>query len=239
MPYLSIDSQVALEFFNSFAPSQTTRLIEDTIITILSKRSSELLTIGIVGTIWSASNGMNAFIVSMNIAFEVKETRNYMITHLVSIFLTFGLIFSFIIALALPVFGNVLLDLVNHFFPISETLQSLFHISRWVIAIVVISIVISFLYHIAPTIHLPFRQVFVGAITATILWLLFSYGFSIYVRNFANYSATYGSLGGVIVLMLWLYLTGLALIIGGEINAILYRNIHAPHSKITIRQFLS
>ena len=97
----------------------------------------------------------------------------------------------------------------------------------------------SCLYHTASIIHLPFKQVFVGAITATILWLIFSYGFSIYVSNFANYSATYGSLGGVIILMLWLYLTALSLIIGGEINAILYRNITVPHSKKTIGHFWS
>lgn len=231
LPYLSIHSQVALNFLNDFAPSQTKELIKNTIITILNKRNSGLLTIGIIGTIWSASNGMIAFIQSMNIAFEVKEKRNFIITRLLSIFLTFGLIFSFIIALALPVFGNVILDLVKHFFPISENAQNLFHITRWIIAVVVISIVLSCFYHIAPNIHLPFKQVFIGALTASILWLIFSFGFSIYVSNFANYSATYGSLGGVIVLMLWLYLTGLAFIIGGEINALLYRNIYAPYTK--------
>ena len=228
-----------LNLFNDFAPSQTTKLIQDTSVTILSKRNSGLLTIGIIGTIWSASNGMNAFRVSMNIAFEVKETRNYIITHLVSIFLTLGLIFALIFALVLPVFGNVLLELVDHFSPIPEYIQSLFHILRWVIAIIVISIVLSSFYHFAPNIHLPFRQVFVGAITATILWLTFSYGFSISVSHFFNYSATYGSLGGVIILMLWLYLTALSLIIGGEIIALLHRNIHAQNSKSTIERFSS
>ena len=171
LPYLSINSEMILNLFNDFAPSQTTKLIKDTSVTILSKRNSGLLTIGIIGTIWSASNGMNAFRVSMNIAFEVKETRNYIITHLVSIFLTLGLIFALIFALVLPVFGNVLLELADHFSPIPEYIQSLFHILRWVIAIIVISIVLSSFYHFAPNIHLPFRQVFVGAITATILWL--------------------------------------------------------------------
>lgn len=237
LPYLSINSQIALDFLNDFAPSQITGLIEDTIVTVLNKRNSGLLTIGVVGTIWSASNGMNAFIHSMNIAFEVKETRNYLITHLLSIFLTFGLVFSLIIALVLPVFGNNIFDLFGHFFPLSESFQSLFNVSRWVIASIVIPTVVSCLYHMAPNIHLPFRHVFVGAITATILWLVLSFGFSIYVNNFANYSATYGSLGGVIILILWLYLTGLSLIIGGEVNAILYRNISISHSKKQLEHF--
>ena len=237
LPYLSINSQIALDFLNDFAPSQITGLIEDTIVTVLNKRNSGLLTIGVVGTIWSASNGMNAFIHSMNIAFEVKETRNYLITHLLSIFLTFGLIFSLIIALALPVFGNTIFNLFDHFFPLSASFQGVFNVARWVIASIVIPTVISYLYQMAPNIHLPFRHVFVGAITATILWLILLYGFSIYVNNFANYSATYGSLGGVIILILWLYLTGLSLIIGGEINAILYRNISIPHSKKQLKHF--
>lgn len=225
LPYLSINSETALDFLNDLAPSQITDLIQDTIITILNERNNGLLTLGIIGTIWSASNGVNAFINSMNIAFEIKETRNYLTTHLLSILLTFGVIFALIISLALPVFGNIIFDLAGHFLPLSQSFQSFFNVARWGIAGIVVPTVISCLYHFAPNIHLPFKQVFAGAITATILWLILSFGFSIYVNNFANYSATYGSLGGVIVLILWLYLTGLSLIIGGEINAILYRNI--------------
>lgn len=239
LPYLSINSQVALDFLHDMAPSQTTELIRSTLVSILDKRNSEWLTIGIIGTIWSASNGMNALIISMNIAFEVKETRNYLITHLLSIFLTIGLIFCLIIALALPVFGNIIFNLFVHYYPISENFQSLFDVLRWGIAIVVIPIAISCLYHMAPNIHLPFKQVYIGAIIATMLWLILSFGFSIYVTNFANYSATYGSLGGVIVLMLWLYLIGLSLIIGGEINALLYRKNNAAHTIKQRRPFLS
>lgn len=238
LPYLSISSEMTLNYFNDFAPSETTKFIENTLITILSKRNDGFLTIGIAGTIWSASNGMNAFIVSMNIAFEVKETRKYIMTRLVSIFLTVGLIFSIIISLALPVFGNVILDVVNQFSPIPGNILNIIHILRWVIAIVVISIVLSFLYHAAPCIHLPYRQVFPGAITATILWLILSYGFSIYVSHFSHYSATYGSLGGVIILMLWLYLTGMAFIIGGEIIAILHRTVYVSNSNTEINRFL-
>lgn len=239
LPYLSINTDTVLDLLNNFAPSQTTKLIKNTIVAIFSKRNSGLLTFGIIGTFWSASNGMRAFIISMNIAFEVKETRNYIVTFIVSIFLTFGLIFSLIIALVMPVFGNVILNLLNHFTTVPESIQSGLHILRWLIAVTVISIVLSFLYHTAPNIHLPFRQVIIGAITATILWLIFSFGFSVYVNHFSHYASTYGSLGGVIILMLWLHFTGMALIIGGEINAILYRAASAPPTKITIDRFFN
>ncbi len=239
LPYLSINPQVVSNFFQTFIPIETSQLIEETFISILSERNNSLLTFGIVGTIWSASNGINAFIHSMNIAFDVTETRNYFMNRIFSIIMTFGLICAFIIALILPVFGNIILDLINQVLPISDEIQSLIHVLRWGIAVVIISIILAYLYKIAPNIHLSLRHVLVGAVIATILWLLVSLGFSFYINNFGNYSATYGSLGGVIVLMLWLYLTGLSLIIGGEINAYLYRNIYVPHSKTTIKQFLS
>lgn len=239
LPYLSIGPAMLLNLLNNFAPTLTTDLIKNTIVSLFSRRHSGLLTVGIIGTIWSASNGMKAFIRSMNIAFEVKETRNYLITYLVSIFLTFGLILFFVIALALPVFGNLILNAVNHFSPMPDYIQSIFHILRWLIAVAVISLVLAFLYHTAPNIHLPYRQVFAGAITATILMLIFSFGFSSYVNHFSHYSSTYGSLGGVIILMLWLHFTGMALIIGGEIIAICYRKKIPPCTKTTIETFLS
>ena len=239
LPYLSINPQIISNFSRDFIPTETYQLIEETLVSILSERNSSLLTLGIIGTIWSASNGINAFIHSMNIAFDVKETRNYLMNRFLAIIMTFGLICAFIIALILPVFGNIILDVIDKFLPISDEIQNLIHVLRWAIAIIIISIILAFLYKIAPNIHLSIKHVLLGAIIATILWVLISLGFSFYVNDFGNYSATYGSLGGVIVLMLWLYLTGLSLIIGGEINAFLYRKIYVPHTKKTIKQFLS
>lgn len=226
LPYLSINSQVVSDFSYNFLPIETAQLIKETFISLINERNRELLTFSIIGTIWSASNGINAFIHSMNIAFDVQETRNFFINRLLSIIMTFGLIIAFIIALILPVFGNILLDLLNQLVLIPDEVQRFIHVLRWGVAVIIISIILAYLYKVAPNIQLSFKEVFIGAVTATILWLLVSLGFSFYVNNFGNYSATYGSLGGVIVLMLWLYLTGMSLIIGGEINAILYRHIH-------------
>lgn len=231
LPYLSIDPQTISNVFRDIIPTEASQLMEETLYSILNERYSSLLTIGIVGTLWSASNGINAFIHSMNIAFDIKETRNYLINRFLAIIMTIGIICAFIVALLLPVFGKVILNLVDQFIPISDEILSLIHILRWTIAIIVISVILAFLYKVAPNMNLSIKHVIVGAVTATILWLLVSLGFSFYVNNFGNYSATYGSLGGVIALMLWLYLTGLSLIIGGEINAFLYRKIYTPYSR--------
>ncbi|MCK1985486.1 MULTISPECIES: YihY/virulence factor BrkB family protein [Peribacillus] len=228
LPYLNIDIQTALDTIKTFMPAETMEVIEKNIINILSERNGGLLTFGFLGTIWSASNGMNAFIHSMNIAYDVEETRNFIKARFISIILTLGLVVAFIVMLGLPVFGKVIIDLVQQVIPIPEETQILFSLLRWVIAVVVISLVLAFLYRFAPNKSFPIKHVIPGAVTATVLWLGISLGFSFYVSNFANYSSTYGSLGGVIILMLWLYLSGLIFVIGGEINAILHRQNSIP-----------
>ncbi|MGM0888480.1 MAG: YihY/virulence factor BrkB family protein [Bacillota bacterium] len=228
LPYLNIDIQTALDTIKTFMPAETMEVIEKNIINILSERNGGLLTFGFLGTIWSASNGMNAFIHSMNIAYDVEETRNFIKARFISIILTLGLVVAFIVMLGLPVFGKVIIELLQQVIPIPEETQILFSLLRWVIAVVVISLVLAFLYRFAPNKSFPIKYVIPGAVTATVLWLGISLGFSFYVSNFANYSSTYGSLGGVIILMLWLYLSGLIFVIGGEINAILHRQNSIP-----------
>ncbi|CAH0345219.1 YihY/virulence factor BrkB family protein [Bacillus sp. CECT 9360] len=223
LPYLSIQPQEALDFLENIMPSETTEVFREDIIKLVSEQNGGLLTFGILGTLWSASNGINAFIHSMNVAFDVEETRSFIKARLLSILLTLGLTVAFVVALLLPVFGKVILDYVKMIIPVPDSMEILFSILRWVIAIVVISLVLAVMYRYAPNKHYPFKQVIPGAIVATVIWQLISLGFSFYITNFGNYSSTYGSLGGVIVLMLWLYLTGLALVIGGEINAIVHR----------------
>ncbi|MBT2639578.1 MULTISPECIES: YihY/virulence factor BrkB family protein [unclassified Bacillus (in: firmicutes)] len=224
VPYLNIDPQKAINVVNTLLPSQSAELLRDNVVKLVSERNGGLLTFGIIGTLWSASSGMNAFIKAMNIAFDVKETRSFIKARLVSIMLTFGLILAFVVALLLPVFGKVILDAVESIVHIPEPFDIVFNIVRWVVAIVVMAAVLAGLYRVAPNKHYPFKHVIPGAIFATIVWQLISLGFSFYVSNFGNYSATYGSIGGVIVLMLWLFLTGLALVLGGEINAIYHRD---------------
>jgi membrane protein len=220
VPYLNIQPETALQFVDNALPPETAELLRDNVLRIISDRNGGLLTFGIIGTIWSASNGMNAFIRAMNTAFDVEETRSFIKARLVSILLTFGLILAIVVALVLPVFGRVLLDFLTSFLPISGGMEILIAIMRWVIAFAVIISVLAVLYRVAPNKKYPWKHVLPGAIFATIMWQLISLGFSFYVSHFGNYSATYGSIGGVIVLMLWLFLTGLALVIGGEINAV-------------------
>lgn len=224
VPYLSLDPQKALSYLQSVMPSDSFNVIEDNVVDIITKPNGGLLTFGIIGTLWSASNGMQAFIRAMNDAFDVEETRSFIKSRLISIGLTLGLLAAFIIAMVLPVFGKVIMNFVENFIIIPDGMQILINVLRWAIAFVIMVTVLAILYKVAPNKHFPFKQVLPGAIAATVMWQLISFGLSFYVSNFGNYSATYGSLGGVIVLMLWFFLTGLALVIGGEISALYHRN---------------
>ncbi|KAB2331025.1 YihY/virulence factor BrkB family protein [Bacillus mesophilum] len=223
LPYLSIDPQTVQSYLSSILPGDTFSLIEENVINIITVPNGGLLTFGIIGTLWSASNGMMAFIRAMNTAFDVEESRSFIIVRLISIGLTLGLIIAIVTAMLLPVFGNVIVDFIGQFIYIPNNMEVLINILRYVIAIVVMATVLACLYKFAPDKHYPFKEVLPGAFAATVIWQIISFGLSIYVNNFANYSATYGSLGGVIVLMLWFYLTGLTFVLGGEINALLHR----------------
>lgn len=98
----------------------------------------------------------------------------------------------------------------------------LFQVLRWVIAVTVMTLMLLLLYRFAPNKTLKWQEILVGSIPAAILWQIVSFGFSFYISNFGNYSATYGSLGGVIILLLWFFLTGLVLMIGAEMNVIFH-----------------
>jgi len=218
LPYLQIDSDKALSLIQSVIPGETANIFKDTIINIVEKPKGGLLTVGILGTLWSSSSGMNAFITATNLAFDVKEERSFIKVRLLSIALTFGMIFTIVVALILPVFGDVIIQFLQSFLDLPKQTVILFQVLRWVISIFVMAFVLMLLYHFAPNTKNPFKRALPGALITTLLWQLISLAFSFYISNFGNYSATYGSLGGVIILMIWFFLTGLILMVGAEIN---------------------
>lgn len=224
LPYLSIDKQEAVDFLTKYAPGETGSILQDNVLSIISEPQGGLLTIGLLGTLWSASNGMMALMQALNLAYDVEETRSFIKARLLSICLTVGLILVFIVTLVLPVFGDVIIDAVTSTLNLPSSTEFLFRILRWVIAVGIMACILAALYRFAPNKHFPFKEVIIGAVVATIGWQVISLAFAFYVSNFGNYSATYGSLGGVIILMLWFYLTGIILLVGGEVNALLHKN---------------
>ncbi|SDX32660.1 membrane protein [Marininema mesophilum] len=223
LPYTSIDPDSAVRFVNGIVPAISQSAIDGTIREVVSQRQDGLLSFSLLATLWVASNGVSAIIRMLNIAYEVEENRHLVRVRLLSISLTVGLVVGIVILLVFSVFGDLLLSHLVHFFPMAKV-GVLFKVMKWVASFLLIVIVLVGIYQIAPATRLPLGEVIVGALVTATGWQLSSLGFYFYVGNYSNYSATYGSLGGVIVLMVWFYLTGMFLILGGVINAGIHRH---------------
>lgn len=207
-----------LGFFDDYAPGESMDLIKNSLQDIMQK-DGKLLSFGLLATIWSASNGINAIVRAFNRAYRVEETRSFIVSRLMAIFLTFAMIFVFLVALILPVFGKEIGSWLFANFGLKEEFLYVWNMLRWVISILILFIVFLGLYWIAPNKKLTCVSGIPGSVFATGGWVLVSLGFSYYVSSFASYTATYGSIGAIIVLMIWLYLSAYIIIIGGEINA--------------------
>ncbi|EEJ0015395.1 YihY/virulence factor BrkB family protein [Listeria innocua] len=221
LAYLHIDKDSVFNMIKEFAPDQIMDFLEENLNTLLTQKNGGLLSIGIIATLWSASNGMNAVMKSLNKAYGVTNKRNYVVQRLLSMFFTLAMLATVGATLLLLVFGQQIgLFLINHL-NFSEDFLSFWNNLRWTVTLVVIFVVFTFLYWVAPNRRSTLISVLPGALFSTIGWTIASVGFAYYVNNFGNYSATYGSIGVIIILMLWFYLTGIILMIGGELNATL------------------
>ncbi|MGE7943185.1 YihY/virulence factor BrkB family protein [Lysinibacillus xylanilyticus] len=220
LPYLNFDTTQVYAFLVNVMPDEVYRLIENTLNEILTIRNSSLLSIGVLGTIWSASKGVNALIRALNKAYDT-ETRGSIIDRGLSLVFTIAFVIVIAVALLLPVFGQQIGHFLFSIVGIEEQFEIVWERLRWSMPLLLIFIVLMGIYWVVPNTspRLKLIGVWPGALFSTLAWLAVTYVFSFYISNFANYSATYGSIGGVIILMLWLYFTGIILIFGGILNA--------------------
>ncbi|QPQ34268.1 MULTISPECIES: YihY/virulence factor BrkB family protein [unclassified Lysinibacillus] len=220
LPYLNLETTQVYSFLVNLMPDEVYRLIESTLKEVLTNRNSSLLSIGVLGTIWSASKGINALIRALNKAYDT-EGRVGFVDRGLSLVFTIALVIVIAVALLLPVFGQQIGHFLFSIVNIEDEFESLWRNIRWSMPPLLIFLVLMAIYWLVPNTspRLKIMGVWPGAIFSTLAWLVVTYGFSFYISNFGNYSATYGSIGGVIILMLWLYFTGMILIFGGVLNA--------------------
>ncbi|MEH7251137.1 YihY/virulence factor BrkB family protein [Neobacillus niacini] len=219
MPYLQIPYHDILGSIREFAPPQTMELIEKNVNYVMNNRNGGLLSIGIIGTMWSASNGIHALVRAFNKAYNVKESRSFIVSRGMAILLTFGMILVFIVAVLLPIFGREIGVFLFSYLGFKSEFLQIWDMLRLVVSALILFLIFTGLYWIAPNVKIRCRSAFPGAAFATVGWILSSYALSYYVGNFGNFSLTYGSIGAIIVLLIWLYISGFIIIIGGEINA--------------------
>jgi membrane protein len=175
---------------------------------------------GILAALWAASNGMGAISKTLNIAFDVEETRPWWKQRAVAIGLTLALSVLIVSALALVLFGGRIGESVAGLAGLGDAFALAWKIVQWPVVFAFMFVAFALIYYFAPNLEDPqWYWISPGAAVALVLWLASSLVFRLYLQFFNSYSATYGSLGAVIILMLWFYLSGLAILIGGEFNS--------------------
>jgi membrane protein len=200
-------------------PETAQPLIRDQLTSIASTSGGALsfsLVISIVLALWTASGGTGNLMAAVNIAYDEEETRGFIKRRGVALLLTLGAIVFLLLTLALVAVVPAVLNALK----LGTFINVIVQIIRWALLVALVIVALAVVYRLAPDRDAPqFKWTSVGALVAAALWVLGSLGFSLYVNNFGSYNKTYGALAGVVVLLLWLYLTSYIVLLGAEINA--------------------
>jgi len=214
---------------SGFAPPDVVQILRDQLLSLSEGENSGLLTFGLLFALWSSSAAMVSIIGALNTAYDIEEARPWWKVRLTAIALTVGVSVFIVLALALVLIGPTFIDHFAAMVGLGPAFAFTWNLLRWPIAFVLVASCIGLVFYFAPDADQDWEWITPGAVLATILWLIASLGFKFYVANFANYNESYGSLGGVMVMMLWFYISALAVLIGAEMNAEIE---HAsPHGK--------
>ena len=211
-----------LTYLRAIVPVSASDLINTTVDEISKKSSGGKLSFGLLTSLWFASSGMGAIIEGLNIAYDVKETRAWWKRTLLAIVLTIALAVLIITALALMFYGSHIAEGIANRYGFGAAFTALWTVLQWLFVLVFVFLAFQLIYYFAPDLHeQQLRWLTPGAAVGVILWLLVSFLFGSYLNFYNTYSVVYGSLGAVIILLLWFYLTGVTILIGGEVNAII------------------
>ena len=209
-----------ITYLGTVMPSSAITLVHNTLDEISEARGGAKLSIGLLAALWAASNGMGAISDTLNAAYGVKEQRSWWKVRLVSILLTMALSVLIILALVIVLYGGNIGESIAGHFGFGAAFTTAWKIVQWPIALFFMIVTFNIIYYFGPAGRPRKRRwCMVGTLTAVVLWLLVSFAFRVYLHFFNSYSVTYGSLGALIILMLWFYFTGLAILLGGEINS--------------------
>jgi membrane protein len=222
IPYLPINhfQSTLFEILQAFLPVNAFETVKSTISDIINNKRSGLLSVGFVMTLYFATNGVNAIIDAFNQTYHTVETRSWLKQRFISIFLVLILAVLLIISILLITIGSFLINyLVDLGILKGQLTIYLLLASRWIILLSMLFFGVSFLYYFAPAKKKTFRFISAGSTLATFLTLTATLGFNYYVANFSEYNALYGSIGTLIIVLMWIYFNSIILLIGFELNA--------------------
>lgn len=219
LSYTPITGEKAMNTFSQILPPLAFNTILDVVNDVTASPRETFLSFGMIAALWASSNGMKAVIRGLNKAYDQKESRPFWKVRIVSLIAIIILAFTIIFSLALMLFGETAERKLFYYFGFSSLFRVAFTITRFLIPIILMLTVFTLLYMLTPNRRLSLREVLPGSIFAATSWILVSSLFSLYINNFADFSKMYGSIGGIIALLVWLYWISIIVLLGGELNA--------------------
>lgn len=212
-----IDDIIAM--LGGFAPQEVLTIITEQIRKISEGQQGGLLTLGFLLAIWSSSAAMTAIIDTLNHAYDIEEGRPWWKVRLTAIALTVGVAIFILVSFALVLLGPAAARWIGALMSLGDAFVWTWMILQWPLAFAIVSVGFAIVYYFAPDAEQDWVWLTPGSILATLLWLVASLGFKFYIANFSSYTETYGAIGGVMVLLLWFYISGLVILFGAELNA--------------------
>lgn len=221
IPYFNVDT-LQQEIFNMLyrvMPPDTFDAAQSTIQDVLENKRGGLLSFGFIFALLFATNGVNSLISNFNHSAHQLETRGFWKQQLVAILLTSVITILFLVAVVLIIFSSTVLNEILSFMRLDTISPFIVESVRFLLMLLVVMLIITVLYNYGPAKRREWRFISPGAILATVLIIVSSIGFSFYVSNFSQYNKLYGSIGTLLVILLWIYINALVLILGFELNA--------------------
>ena len=201
------------------APGDVVQIIADQLDKISNDKAGGLLTLAFLFTLWSSSGAVVSMCSTLNAAYDITEGRPWWKVRLTAIGLTVGLALFVLVSMTLVIGGPWMAEQIADRTGLGGAFEWTWKIAQWPLVFVLISTGLALLYYFAPDAEQDWVWITPGSVLATILWVVISLGFKYYISNFGNYTETYGLIGGVMVLMLWFYLSGIAILVGAELNS--------------------
>jgi membrane protein len=218
-----------LAYFADFLPAAALALLNTTVTDLAANAGSGKLTFGIVLALWFASGGARSMISALNLAYRVQEVRSWVKVRAIALFLTLLIAALLLAALALVLISGRAVDWLGAALGLTPEIVALWKALQWPAAVVFMLLSYALIYYFGPNLkNRRWHWITPGSAFGVLLWLAASIGLRAYFHFFNSYSATYGSIGAVMILLVWLYVTGLAFLIGGEINAEIERAASGP-----------
>lgn len=209
-------------------PSQALEQVNP-VIDQLQQRQGGLLSLGIIVALWSSSAAVRSLMQALNAAYDVRETRPLWLRIPLSLFYTLGLVLMLMVLTALMILGPQAMDWIAAQVGLQDFVVLLWALLRWPLMILLMMMAVAVIYNVAPCVRHRFRFITPGSVLAVLAWVAASLAFGFYVKHFGNYNAMYGSVGAIIVLLLYFYISAAVLLLGAELNAVIEE--HLPHER--------